>query len=201
METFSPLAAILNVFWHVLLHDQMESRVCFPNACTKENSKKPCRNNNSEGWTTVCVCVSLKRGTEEQKNSVRKSITPLAFFVYRCQLSMQKSVLLVPKVCFCACASDYRFLSVFDLCRLGSHPAAQSHTFGSMLWAHMAECWRLYAKKYTNNISSHGHLKQEFKGKDMLDFLQNYPDGELSLKGHGYKPWKWWNSISVRVQV
>lgn len=96
METFSPLAAILNVFWHVLLHDQMESRVCFPNACTKENSKKPCRNNNSEGWTTVCVCVSLKRGTEEQKNSVRKSITPLAFFC------VQMSVVNAKKCSACA---------------------------------------------------------------------------------------------------
>lgn len=44
-------------------------------------------------------------------------------------------------------------------------PAAQSHTFGPVLWPCIAECWRLYAKRYTNNISSHGHLEQELKGK------------------------------------
>lgn len=45
-------------------------------------------------------------------------------------------------------------------------------------------------------------LNGSLKEKALLDFLQNYPDGELSLKGHGYKLcWRWWNSISVRVQV
>lgn len=157
METFFSLAAIINVFCHALLYD-LEPRGHFPNACTKENSKKPAEIVTVKDGQQF-VCVSLKSGTEEQKNSVRKSITPLAFFVYKCQLSMQENVLPMPKVCFCACASDYRFLPTFDPFQLGSHTCSTVTYFCSMLWPHIAEFWRLYAKKYTNNISSHGRLE------------------------------------------
>lgn len=100
METFFPLAAILNVFCHVLLYG-LECTVRFPNACTKENNNKKMQR--YQQWAAM--------------------------------------------------------------------PAAQSHTSGPMLWPHVAECWRLYAKKYTNNISLHGHLEQELKGKGFVGLL------------------------------
>lgn len=112
METFFPLAAILNVFCHVLLYG-LESRARFPNACTKENNNKKMQQ--YQQWAAM--------------------------------------------------------------------PAAQSHTSGPML-----QNAGDFMQRNTQTTSvCMDTLNRSLKEKALLDFLQNYPDGELSLKGHGYK--------------
>lgn len=98
----------------------------------------------------------------------------------------------MPGVCFCACASDYKFLPTFDASLLNGHACGPVAYFWfwdiALHYGHVLQIAKDFMEVSTQITSLYTETwNRSLKAKTTSDFLQNYPDGELSLKGRGCK--------------
>lgn len=98
----------------------------------------------------------------------------------------------MPKVCFCAHASHYKFLPIFDASLLCSHASSSAAYFWfwdiTLRYDHVLQNTKDFMQESTQITSLYIETwNRSLKAKNTWDFLQIYPDSELSLKGHGCK--------------